>query len=73
MSDFWPHKFTKLGKEEQIGERQIMNNTVVPIMTQRMVCVCCKVEYVKGKDQQPTGACPARTTKSEMRRLVGES
>jgi hypothetical protein len=69
--DFWPHKFTKLGDEYQIGERQVFDNTSAPVMAQRMVCVSCGVEFVKGKDVQPTGKCPARTTKKEMKRLKG--
>lgn len=67
--DFWPHKFTKLGNEEQIGERDLMDHTRVPIMAQRMVCVHCGIEYVREKDAQPTGQCPARNTKKEMKRL----
>ncbi len=77
MSDFWPHKFTKLGKEEQIGERKLMESemsrTMTPIMAQRMVCVCCKIEFMKGKDPQPDGQCPARTTKDEEKRILNVS
>lgn len=77
MSDFWPHKFTKLGAEEQIGERKLMESemskTMTPIMAQRMVCVCCHIEFMKGKDPQPGGQCPARTTKDEEKRILNVS
>lgn len=70
MSDFWPHKFTKDGDATQIGEEPLYDHTMKPIMSQPMVCVCCGITFIQdGKTGPPSGACPARTTKKEMRRL----
>lgn len=67
--EYWAHQFTRLGNPEKIGEEQTYMNTTTPVMAQRMVCVHCHVEYVRNKDPQPTGSCPARNTKREMKRL----
>ncbi len=69
MSEFWPHQFTKNGREVQIGEEKLYENTMRAIMAQPMVCVHCKVEYTQGKQPRPTGSCPARNTRREMKRI----
>lgn len=68
--EYWPHKFTKNGAPKQVGEEQIYDHTKAPIMAQPMVCVCCHVEYVHNQTPQPQGACPARKTETEMKRLL---
>lgn len=65
----WPHKFVKNGPEELMrvpGHQVVDAIKVVP-----MICVCCDVRYVQGKDAQPAGPCPARNDKDELRRLHG--
>lgn len=73
IGGYWPHKFTKLGNPEQIGEQKLddsqTGSTMIPIMVQRMVCIHCNVEYTQGRDNQPPGPCPARSTKSELKRI----
>lgn len=70
MSDFWPHQFTKDGPEIQIGEEDLYDNTKRPVMAQPMICVHCNQRYVRGKDSQPVGRCPARNDKREMKRIL---
>lgn len=69
ISPNWPHKFTKLGKEVQIGEDRILDNTIVPVMAQPMICVHCHIEFTQGRENPPSGPCPARNTKAELKRL----
>jgi hypothetical protein len=69
MSDFWPHQFTKSGKEVQIGEEKLTDNVMRPVMAQNMVCVHCGVEFVQGQDSPPLPPCPARNDKREMKRI----
>lgn len=69
ISDFWPHKFTKDGNEVQIGEEPLYDTTMRPIYAQPMICVCCQVRFTQGKETRPEGACPARTTRKELKRL----
>ena len=69
VSNYWPHQFTPNGKEVQIGEESFTDNLKRPIYAQPMVCVHCHKEYMKGKDAQPTGKCPARETKKELNRI----
>lgn len=71
MTEFWMHQFTKDGPEIQIGEQPLYDNTMRKIMAQRMICVHCGVEYMRGKDAQPSGKCPARSDKREMKRILG--
>lgn len=70
ISDYWPHQFRPDGKEIQIGEEKFLDNTLRPIMAQPMICVHCGMKYVRGKDQQPAGKCPARDTKKELQRIT---
>jgi len=69
MSDFWPHQFTKHGPERQIGEEKLYDNTMRKVMAQPMICMHCHVEFTQGVDAYPTGACPARNTRREMKRI----
>ena len=69
ISNYWPHKFTKLGKPKQIGEEKLMGHTTAPIMAQPMVCIHCGAEFVQGEQPPPPGPCPARTTKKELKRI----
>jgi hypothetical protein len=71
ISSYWPHKFTKLGNPKQIGEEKIMDNTYRPLMAQPMICVHCHIEFTQGESAPPPGPCPARTTKKELKRLIG--
>lgn len=75
VGSYWPHKFTKLGNPIQIGEQKLdesqTGGTRVPIMTQKMICIHCHIEFIQGKEPPPPGPCPARTTKSEWKRLHG--
>jgi hypothetical protein len=77
VSDFWPHQFTPSGSEVQIGEEPLMSSddgthskTMRPIYAQPMHCVHCGMEYMRGKDAQPVGKCPARQTKAEIKRIT---
>lgn len=69
MSEYWPHQFTKHGKEKLIGEEKFLDNTTRPIFAQPMICVHCHQEYVQGVDAPPPGPCPARNTRREMKRI----
>lgn len=73
IGSYWPHKFTRMGSPKQIGEEKMNDaqtgNTMVPIMVQPMVCVHCHVEFLQGKESPPPGPCPARNTKSELKRI----
>lgn len=71
MSDFWPHKFTKDGKETIIdkvpmegiiGEERLITH-------QPMICVHCNIRFIQGKEPRPADPCPARKTSKEMKRL----
>lgn len=78
MSDYgvdtknWPHKFTKHGKEVQFGEEKVpgSNNLIQPIYAIPMICVCCHKEFMQNKDPIPPGPCPARTERSELKRIL---
>jgi hypothetical protein len=70
ISDFWPHQFTTDGQEVQIGEEYFTDNIKRPIYAQPMICVHCGVRYIRGKESQPTGKCPARETKKELKRIT---
>jgi hypothetical protein len=65
----WPHKFTKTGKQEIIGEEQVLNKMTRPIYATEMACVHCRIKYTHGKQQQPSGPCPARKDETELKRL----
>lgn len=69
MSDFWPHQFAPHGEAKKIGEEQVLDKLVQPIMAQPMVCVHCNAEWLRNKEPQPQGACPARTDKRELKRI----
>lgn len=69
IGSWWPHKFTKDGNPTQIGEEDIMGHTKAPIMAQPMICIHCMAKFIQGKEAPPPGPCPARTTKSELKRL----
>lgn len=71
ITDNWPHQFRPNGKEKQIGEQKFTDNIMRPIMAQPMVCAHCGKEYLRGKDSQPQGNCPARSTKKELKRITG--
>lgn len=61
----WPHQFTKLGNAKVIGEQDHD-----PIFAQPMVCIWCKQEYIAGQTNRPPDPCPARTKKTELKRLL---
>lgn len=75
MSQYWSHQFTKNGNEVQIGEQALYNDDagmskkMRPIYAQPMICVHCHTQWMKGRDSQPVGSCPARSDKSEAKRL----
>lgn len=73
VGSYWPHKFTRDGKAEQIGVEKLdssqTGDTTVPIMVQPMICVHCAIRFVQGKEAPPPGPCPARNTKTEWKRL----
>lgn len=58
--DEWPHQFTKDGPPRQ----GVNGNLWID-----MICVHCHTQYVQGRDGQPTGPCPARNTKRELKRV----
>lgn len=62
----WPHLFTKTGKTFQIGE-----NEEGKIFAVEMTCTHCNARYVNGQQNRPPDPCPARSEKSEMKRLLG--
>lgn len=66
---YWPHKFAPDGAEVQIGEEKLYDDTMRRVMAQPMICVHCSERYIRGKESQPTGQCPARTDESEAKRL----
>lgn len=71
VNDYWPHQFRPNGKEVQIGEEKFTDNLMRPIFAQPMVCAHCGTEWLRGKEAQPTGKCPARETKKELKRITG--
>ena len=66
-NSFWPHQFTKDGKEIQIGVRD--DGTGEKIMTAPMICVHCAVKWLNGKESRPPDPCPARNDRREMKRI----
>jgi hypothetical protein len=63
----WPHRFTKDGGSVTIGQEE---QTRDPIIAQPMICMDCHVKFVSGQTSRPSDPCPARTKKSEMKRLL---
>lgn len=64
----WPHQFTKTHTEKQIGRDELTGD---PIIAVEMTCVHCMARYVAGLDARPPDPCPARSKKSEMKRILG--
>lgn len=62
----WPHMFTKTGKTFQIG----VDEDETPMFAVEMTCTYCHVRYVNGQQSRPSGFCPARSKKSETKRLL---
>lgn len=65
--DTWPHLFTKDDKPRQVGVDQLTGD---PIMVAPMVCIHCHVKYINGMDNRPPDPCPARSKKSELKRIL---
>lgn len=67
----WPHQFTKDGDPYKVGEEE---DGVIgkgdPIMAAPMICIRCHVKFISGMDNRPPDPCPARTKKTEMKRLL---
>lgn len=63
----WPHRFTKQGDVKQVGEDP---DTHDGIFAQPMVCMDCHATFVAGQQSRPADPCPARTQKTEMKRLL---
>jgi hypothetical protein len=62
----WPHRFTKEGNSFQIGEDP---QTHDGIFAQSMICIDCNIKFVSGQQNRPADPCPARTEKTEKKRL----
>lgn len=60
--DSWPHTFAASNdmKHDERGK----------VIT-KMYCTHCHATFWQGRDQRPTGVCPARKDSSEMKRLLG--
>lgn len=69
----WPHTFTRDGDEVQIGEQKVGESSVFPVMAQPMVCTHCHITWLRNKEPQPQGPCPARSDKEEKKRLLNKS
>lgn len=63
----WPHRFTKDGKDFSLGEDE---DTHDKIISQPMICMDCNIKFVAGQSNRPPDPCPARSKKSEMKRLL---
>lgn len=70
----WQHQFAPSGNQKQIGE----NKDILPdgehplkIMSREMYCVHCKQSYWTVVAGPPSGPCPARNKKREMKRILG--
>lgn len=63
----WPHRFTKVGPTQQIGEDPQSHDG---IFAQPMVCIDCQAKFISGRDNRPADPCPARTKKTETKRLL---
>lgn len=63
----WPHRFTKNGPTQQVGEDELTHDG---IFVQPMICIDCQAEYLNGRDARPPDPCPARNQKKEMKRLL---
>lgn len=67
----WPHRFTHDGKPYKIGEeRESIIGLGDPIMAAPMICMDCGIKFVSGVGTRPPDPCPARTQKTEMKRLL---
>lgn len=64
----WPHLFTKIGEPKQVSTDLLTGDAE---FTVEMMCIHCHVKYVAGKDNRPPDPCPARTKKSELKRILG--
>lgn len=60
MSSPWPHQFISANKREQVGPNEYI---------EQMVCIHCNTKWLRGKEYQPSGPCPARTDSREMKRI----
>lgn len=67
MSEFWPHQFVKIDKEQVIRPEGGTIADIIKIV--RMGCVHCHQEYTHGKEAPPPQPCPARNDKREMKRI----
>jgi len=66
----WPHRFTHDGRPYQIGEEKEVIGLGDPIMAAPMICMDCGIKFISGIDSRPLDPCPARTQKTEMKRLL---
>lgn len=62
QKDSWPHVFIRVGG-------LVPGDDGKPV--QPNVCAHCGLEWKMGQTPRPTGKCPARTDKTEMKRLLG--
>ncbi len=58
--DSWPHMFSRTNETKQVSE------TAKGI---KFYCTYCHKEWWQGLDARPLENCPARTDKSEYKRL----
>lgn len=63
----WPHLFTKTAREVQIGRDELTGD---PIIAVEMTCIHCSARYINGQQNRPPDPCPARTQKTEMKRIL---
>lgn len=70
----WPHQFTKTGSKNEIG----VDNSFMPdgehamkVYSEEMICVHCHQRYWTRKDSPPPHPCPARSKRSEIKRILG--
>lgn len=63
----WPHLFTKTAREVQVGTDNLTGD---PLFAVEMTCIHCQARFISGKQPRPPDPCPARTQKSEMKRLL---
>lgn len=65
----WPHRFTHDGRPYKIGEESVIGHGD-PIMAAPMICMDCNIRFISGIDSRPPDPCPARTQKTEMKRIL---
>lgn len=64
----WQHQFTRTNITRETGRASLVEMTDNVIAT-KYICVHCTKEYWQGEEPRPSGDCPARNDKSEIRRL----